>query len=223
MTTIDYYFGGFVLYYNRRSYRCTYRMRHTPFGPKTAYDIQPIRDPAKIIEIQRHIVAQGGNHADRNLFMFQLGINSGLRVSDLLWLTVRDVRHGEHMVTRELKTGKLRRFFINDKLRKVIDRYIAGMDDDDYLFASQRFPRLPIDRHHAYRILRYAGDAAGVYDIGTHSLRKTFGYHHYARYRDIVTLMLIFNHSSQEQTLDYIGWTQRIVDESLADFFLGEL
>ncbi|RJG23291.1 site-specific integrase [Paenibacillus thiaminolyticus] len=203
------------MYYSKKGKRPT-RVRETPNGPVVGYDIQPIRDLEKLGQIQERLARN-----PRNEFMFLLGINSGLRISDLLWLTVRDVRRGEHMVTRELKTGKVRRFFINEHLRPVIDEYIKGMHHDDYLFASNRWPRLPITRHAAYRILREAGESVGLHHVGTHSMRKTFGYHHYRMYKDVVTLMMIFNHREQSDTLDYIGWTQELVDESLKGFFLG--
>ncbi|WP_103110837.1 tyrosine-type recombinase/integrase [Brevibacillus reuszeri] len=190
--------------------------RNTPHGVKAGYDIQPIRDPEKIDTMMRYLAKN-----PRNQFMFLLGMNSGLRVSDLLWLTVSDVKYGSHVVCRELKTGKKRYFLINDHLRPILDRYIEGMQDDDYLFPSNRWPFLPINRIHAYRILRQAGEAAGLDNVGTHSMRKTFGYHYYRRTRDVLTLMLIFNHQEQAVTLDYIGWTQDIIDESLQDFFIG--
>lgn len=185
-------------------------------GDDVGYDIQPIRDMGKLIAMQEWLAA-----SERNEFMLLLGVNSGLRISDLLWLKVRDVVTGEHMVSREIKTGKVRRFFINEHLRPVIDMYIQGKAPDEYLFASNRYPFLPISRVQAYRILRAAGEAFGLHHVGTHSLRKTFGYHHYRRYRDIVTLQMIYNHRDQRETLDYIGWTQQIVDESMTDFFLG--
>lgn len=201
------------MYYMKRTNRKRPTRRR---GDDVGYDIQPIRDTDKLIAVQMQLAENA-----RNEFMFLLGINSGLRISDLLWLKVRDVAIGEHMVTRELKTGKIRRFFINDQLRPLIDEYIKGKQPDEYLFASNRYPFLPISRVQAYRILRAAGEAVGLHHVGTHSLRKTFGYHHYRRYRDIVTLQMIFNHSDQRETLDYIGWTQQLVDESLTDFFLG--
>ncbi|MBR9930126.1 tyrosine-type recombinase/integrase [Enterococcus sp. 079] len=58
-------------------------------------------------------------------------------------------------------------------------------------------------------------------DIGTHTLRKTFGYHYYKKTRDIATLMFIFNHSSQAITKRYIGITEDEIGASLRGFKLG--
>ena len=50
------------------------------------------------------------------------------------------------------------------------------MKEDDYLFKSKRTNK-PISRIQAYRILKEAAAACGLEEIGTHTLRKTFGYH----------------------------------------------
>ena len=56
--------------------------------------------------------------------------------------------------------------------------------------------------------------------IGTHSMRKTFGYHHYQQFKDIVILQKIFNHSSPQITLRYIGVEQDQIDDSYNNFIL---
>lgn len=56
--------------------------------------------------------------------------------------------------------------------------------------------------------------------VGTHTMRKTFGYHYYKRTKDVATLMEIFNHSAPSITKRYIGITQDEIDKSLEDFML---
>lgn len=46
-------------------------------------------------------------------------------------------------------------------------------------------------------------------------MRKTFGYHFYEQYRDVATLMVIFNHSNEHTTLRYIGVEQNNIDEKM--------
>ena len=58
------------------------------------------------------------------------------------------------------------------------------------------------------------------YKIGTHTLRKTFGYHHYKKFKDVALLQKIFNHSSPAITLRYIGIDQEEIDESYNNFIL---
>jgi integrase len=93
------------------------------------------------------------------------------------------------------------------------------MDDEDYLFRSFR-SQLPIKRVQAYKILKRAAKKVGISEIGTHTLRKTFGYHFYQRTKDVALLQEIFNHSSPSVTLRYIGINQDIIDKAIDDFSL---
>lgn len=203
----------------RKRYKPT-RVRNTPNGPVVGYDVQPIRSLEHIALMSEYL--SKSQNGKRNQFMFVLGINTGLRVSDLLWLQARHLRQVDtHVVLREFKTGKVRRFLVNEHLQPMVADYISRMSDNEYLFASNRFAKLPINRVQAYKILRDAGEQFGLHHVGTHTLRKTFGYHYYAMTKDIMTLMMIYNHASQEQTLDYIGWSQELIDQSLKSFSLG--
>ena len=78
-----------------------------------------------------------------------------------------------------------------------------------------------MDRFGAYYILKTACKAVNLKEkIGTHTMRKTFGYHHYKKFKDIAMLQKIFNHSSPAITLRYIGIEQDQIDESYANFIL---
>lgn len=182
--------------------------------------IEPIRDLQKIEEMKKALYRPTLYYPDRDVFMFQLGINTGLRISDIIWTRAIDLRSKSHLIKRELKTGKVRMFLINEYFRPVVDNYIQDLDDYDYVFPTNRFGRMPITRVHAYRVLRTAAESVGLSHIGTHSLRKTFGYHHYRIHKDIQLLMMIFNHVYEADTLRYIGWSQELMDESVKDFYL---
>ncbi len=179
-------------------------------------EVQPIRDKNKIKEMKDALQEQ--NH--RNFILFVLGINTGLRISDLLPLKVRNVRNVTHITLTEQKTDKIKRFLINSQLKEDIDKYIAGMDSNDYLFKSQRGTNRPIDRVQAYRILNKAAREVGLANIGTHTMRKTFGYWHYQTYKDVALLQELFNHSSPSVTLRYIGITQDMMDKTIKTFYL---
>jgi len=56
--------------------------------------------------------------------------------------------------------------------------------------------------------------------IGTHTLRKTFGYHFYQKYKDIALLQELFNHSAPSVTLRYIGINQDMIDVAMKEFKL---
>ena len=105
-------------------------------------------------------------------------------------------------------------------LQEEIERYTEGKSPDAYLFPSQKGTN-PITTTQAYRILNDAADFLGRDDIGTHTMRKTFGYHHYKRFKDVAILQEIFNHSAPSITKRYIGIRQDEINESLNDFRLG--
>ena len=78
-----------------------------------------------------------------------------------------------------------------------------------------------MERTQCYRIINNVCKKVGIsYNVGTHTLRKTFGYHHYRKFKDVAILQKIFNHSSPEVTLRYIGINQDIIDESFKNFIL---
>jgi len=150
-----------------------------------------------------------------------MGINSGLRISDMLKLKVIDVKDKTHITINEKKTGKLKRFKINISLQGEISEYIWNKNDYDYLFPSKKsVGKEPIKRVQAYYILNQAARQLGLHEIGTHTLRKTFGYHFYQETKDVALLQTIFNHSAPSMTLRYIGINQDIIDSAIDDFCL---
>ncbi len=177
--------------------------------------VEPIRDKWKLKQMKKLLKKQSA----RNHFLLVFGINTGLRISDILPLKVADVRGKTHILITERKTGKRKRFKINDKLRKAIEKYTEGMQPSDYLFASSKRQQ-PITRVRAYQILNKAARKIGLSEIGTHTLRKTFGYHFYQRTKDVATLQMIFNHSHPSITLRYIGINQDLMDQAVDDFTL---
>jgi len=179
--------------------------------------VQPIRDRETIQRV-KDILKRNGY---RDYLLFVAGINTGLRISDLLTLKVVDVRDKDHIVIKEQKTGKTKRFLINGCFKNSLEGYINSMSDDDYLFQSRNGSNKPISRMQAYRIINDACRQVGIKDqIGTHTLRKTFGYHHYQQYKDVAILQDIFNHSAPSVTLRYIGINDDMKDKTMQDFSL---
>jgi integrase len=162
--------------------------------------VQPIREQEKIEELQEILKRQ----SIRDWLLFTIGINSGLHLCDLLNMRVKDLKDKNRITIRELKTGKEKSFHVNNQLKEWISEYVRHMEDDDYLFPSQRTGK-PIKRIRVYRILSEAAKQVGLQDIGTHTLRKTFGYHYYQRTKNISVLRDLFNHSAPSVTLRYIG------------------
>lgn len=94
---------------------------------------------------------------------------------------------------------------------------------NSYLFPSQKNPYKPISPTQVYRILNDAAEYLGRDNIGTHTMRKTFGYHHYKKFKNISILQDIFNHAAPSITIRYIGINieSNEVREPMANFRLG--
>lgn len=175
--------------------------------------VQPIRDPEKIVAVKHFLKEKN----ERNYMLFVVGLNTGLRISDILPLKVGDLRDN-HLRLRENKTRKQKMIKITPTLKRELKSYIEGMEDHEYMFQSRVGENKPISRSMAYKILREAADAYNLIDIGTHTLRKTFGYHFYSQTKNIALLMDLFNHSSEKVTLRYIGVNQDIRDKAMSNF-----
>lgn len=178
--------------------------------------VQPIRDPKLVEDIANYFKKRN----ERDFVMFMIGIYAGRRISDILNLKVKDVKGKKYFSFREQKTGKQIFLEINPILKKALDEYTPNLDPDDYLIKSRQGYNRPIHRTTAYRILREAAFAFNIYEsIGTHTLRKTFGYHFYKQSKgDVVTLMEIFNHSHPSITLRYIGITADSINSAIKKF-----
>lgn len=176
--------------------------------------VQPIRDPEHIRVIKTYLF--DWNY--RNYMLFVVGINSGLRISDILQLKVLDAQKPYFNVV-ETKTKKARRIEMTPQLKRELKQYVDGKEDYEYLFKSREGVNKPISRSAAYKILIKAALTVGLEEnIGTHTLRKTFGYHFYKQTKDVALLQEILNHSSPKITLRYIGINQDQMDKAMKDF-----
>lgn len=174
--------------------------------------VEPIRSKKKIKDVLGYLKREN----KRDYILFFIGIHTGLRISDILRLRVRDVRGHSHISIIEKKTKKSKKFYINKELRGELNKYCKGKENYMYLITSREGSNNPITRIRAYQILIELGELFDIH-ISCHTLRKTFGYWHYQSHKDIVKLMEIFNHSDQRVTLRYIGILQDELDKSVKD------
>ncbi len=177
--------------------------------------VQPIRDKKKIKQMYVYLAGYESKYA----VLFKFGINTGLRISDIIPIKVKEIclenmQFREYLTLTEQKTGKEKRIKLNETLRKCLSEYIKtyGLVLEDYLFYSRKGGH--IGRIQVYKVLTDAAEALGIENFGTHSLRKTWGYWTYqiSKY-NIGLIMDTFNHSSPAITLRYIGITQDQKDE----------
>lgn len=155
-----------------------------------------------------------------------IGLNTALRISDLLslqWEDVFDFEKGkfrEHISLTEKKTGKFSSIYMNSAIERELKAYGRWLQKEEEMVYPQRYlfchknENVPISRVQAFRIIKKAADynqIEGV--ISCHSLRKTFGYHAWKQGISPVLLMNIYNHSSFQVTQRYLGIEQDDRDE----------
>ncbi|MBO0962508.1 site-specific integrase [Neobacillus sp. MM2021_6] len=181
--------------------------------------VQPIRDKDIIHQIKKYLKVR----SERNYILFLFGINTGLRISDILQLKVKDVQ-GWSIYLREGKTGKPKEVRMPKELKRAVREYTKNKNKSEYLFTSRekdkRGKPKPISRGMAYIILQEIADEFGLDRIGCHSLRKTYGYHFYDQTKDVAVLQEMLNHSDPEITMRYIGITQDKLNKYQSNFKL---
>ncbi len=168
--------------------------------------VQPLKSKKDIERIKKAL------HG-RDLLLFIIGINTTLRVSDILELRVRDVT-SDYIEIKERKTSKLKRVKVNESIKTAITNLVPkDAQPNDWLFPSRKGSN-PISRVQAWRILNAAADRANLsIRFGTHSMRKTAAYHAYKSGVELPLLMRVLNHSSEKETLRYIGIESEQIDE----------
>jgi len=191
-----------------------------PNHPKTGTVIKadPIRRPADIKAIKKLLAA-----SPRDLAIFVLGINTNLRASDLVGLTVGQVRGVPPLAPikiREQKTKKPRLLVINPAASAAVADYLAtrpAAGPDEPLFIGQRGAMTAAYLSRLVKSWCRAINLKGNYSA--HSLRKTWGYHQRLAGANLPTLVKAFNHATQRQTMQYLG----IVEQDVLDLFATEL
>jgi integrase len=174
--------------------------------------VDPIRDTDQVRELVNYFKVRN----ERDYIMFLLGVYGGRRISDILRLRVKDVKDKQSMQIKEKKTGKTSTLDFNPELNRALKEYCKDKGPDEFLIKSQKGTNQPITRQAAYRILNEAAKHFGLEHIGTHTLRKTFGYHlYYNTKKNIGLVMNALLHSSESSTLKYIGVTGEQINDAI--------
>ncbi len=182
---------------------------------------EPIKNKQDLLKFKSYYESV---HPDsRNALLMTIGLNTALRIGDILelkWMDVYDFQKEdahEHIRVREQKTGKLNIVAINFTVREKLILFREenpSAQPNDYLFQSKKWKGQPLSRYQAFRITREAAAYAGLEEhVSCHSLRKTFGYHAWKQGVPPVMLMKIFNHSSYQITVRYLCIEQDEKDE----------
>ena len=174
---------------------------------------------------------------------------SDLTSLDLIDIFREDLSFRETVGATEQKTKKYKEFVINNTLQEELIKYICcyfyilyriniGFERISLeqlteqereqvkeivrtqpLFPSERTGE-HISRYQVDRFLKAAAEKCGLEKIGSHSMRKTFGYWFYKLTKDIATLQKMLNHSSQRETMIYIGLEQEEINKAYMNFGL---
>ncbi len=180
---------------------------------------QPIRTTKDLEKLKGYYRTKAPNY--RNELLIIMGLNTALRISDILslrWEMLYDFERKEflsHLFLVEQKTGKTSSIYINQNIREVLSNYLKERQKkknpilpEEYLFRHSN-KNIPISRVQAFRIIKEAAQGSEIQGvICCHSLRKTFGYHAWKQGVPPVLLMNIYNHSSYQITKRYLGIEQ---------------
>ncbi len=186
--------------------------------------VDPIRDIKKISLIKNLL---RGENKIRDLLLFELGINSALRLSDLLRIKVlhlfNNMEIKEHFELKEEKTGKTTRITITPKVKDTLAHYkelypSILKEKDNYIFFHQKVTPLGsknIGRKQAWQMINNWTKAASLNgNYGGHTLRKTWGYQARKKGIPLELIQHKLNHSSMKVTQRYLGITNEEIEKA---------
>lgn len=189
---------------------------------------QPIKDLKNIEQMKQYFKDK---KEWRNYALFIMGLNTALRISDLLILKWGDVYcfdkkcFKEHIIIIEKKTKKRNVIALNDNIIRALENYkdicLNNLMAEYYIFSHKNNQYKPIQRNRAYTIIREAAQFNNLEGtICCHSLRKSFGYHAWRKGVPPAIIMDIYNHSSLEITKRYLSIDQDERDEVFKNVLL---
>ena len=192
--------------------------------------VQPVKDRNKLKRMLEFLEMKGNK---RDALLLKFGLNTGLRINDILRLKVKHLfdssgNLNEYLDLFESKTikrrnRKLKQIKLNSVIRPELISYVRyyGLGLDDWIFFSLRDPMNPLDRVRAWTILKDAAKKAGIAKFGTHSMRKTLAYNVYNETKDLALVMRLLNHNDPDHTLRYIGVVQHDLDTAYERYGIG--
>jgi len=201
-----------------RNVNCELKRKGEIMSQKKNGTVQPIKNVNQISRIRKLLLA---DRKFQELAVFDLGMSTALRISDILKLKWEDLiidgKFRDIIVVSETKTSKGKEMPLP---KESLQRLYKEQPGNEFVFQPIRKgkgknnPGTMTRQHVNDFLIKYYKDSGGdkTARIGSHSMRKGFGYIHYQKNRDLAYLMEIFNHSSQAITLRYIGITQEEIN-----------
>ena len=187
-------------------------------------DVQALKTKEEVKAVQDYLIKRYGTHYED---IFILGLNLALRIGDLLNISMDDCKEAlrsGYFIIQEQKTayrtdketGKKKRtktpprvLKLNTHARVVIQSH-----------SKNAKPNSQLSRQAVYDAFRQAGKKINK-RLGTHTLRKTMGYHMHKEGLPIEEICKFLNHSHPSMTMKYIGLEQERMDQHYDNFNLG--
>lgn len=152
-------------------------------------------------EYERLLTAAKSKKNERLYLLMQTICSTGIRVSELRFVTCEAVKKGQAVISCK---GKMRTIFLPKELCKMLKKYVneQGIKDGS-VFVSRNGK--PLDRSYIWKMLKNLCEAAGVLKdkVFPHNFRHLFARTYYSLQKDIVRLADILGHSSVETTRIY--------------------
>lgn len=168
--------------------------------------VEPIRRPASIRSIKQAL-----KDNPRDFCLFTFGINTAYRANEILSISVGQVRHlkvGDRLDIKQSKSGKYRAITMNRTVIQALKAWLEVHPDPSAnapLFISQRSRKALTVSALSRMVKNWCKDAGLEGNYGSHSMRKTWGYHQRVHNKQVTPLLMIaFGHTSERQTLDYL-------------------
>lgn len=193
--------------------------------------VKAIKSEATIRAIKGIISKNKTANTSRNLLLWIIGTNTGLRISDILALKLKDVIDNkgeirESLEITEKKTKRPRDIAIRPPVKSALERFLkdtGSYDPNEYLFKDRRKGKedinKPITRVRAWQMINEWGRKAGVnYKIGCHSLRKIFGSYAFKAGIPLIYISEELGHRNVEVTKRYLGITADETKNAFKDF-----
>ena len=200
------------------------RVKQTPNNQKNDRIVMPIKKVEDVERCKEFLKKRVDKAPEKykksyakDLLLFKISINIGLRVNDLLSITWEDIfkpgtrQFREYFVPREQKTKKVRQIFINKSFRAAVKEYLKYIPNaklEGYVFTNRQGNRLSdasVDK-----LMKLLEKELDIPNLSTHSLRKTFAYHLYMQTNDLSLVQEILQHSSVAVTRRYLGISQEV-------------
>ncbi|HFU6611363.1 TPA: tyrosine-type recombinase/integrase [Bacillus paranthracis] len=175
---------------------------------KKRHICEPIKDEKKVKEMVQVLATR--EHGFRDSLLFELGLSTGLRVSDILSLKKSDITNGIVRISTK-KTNDYKVLALNDSCRAKIEMYTEHMKDDQLLF--------PIKRQWVHKQMKWAAEMIGLDKrfVSTHVMRKTAAYHFYQKTGDIMRTQEFLGHRSSSETRKYLMISDEEVNKDLVN------